>query len=335
MKSSRLVASALLACLCVGCGTSERQDGAIEVKVVVVTMFEIGSDSGDTAGEFQFWYERAKLKDRLPFAHAHDLYLNRKTGVLGMVTGEGTANSASAVMQLGLDPRLDLSHAYWLIAGVSGVDPEDASVGSAAWAEYVVDGDLAQEIDAREIPSDWPTGYLALDTDRPYESNKPKTTSESFRLNPALVDWAYQTTRAVELQDNAVLEKERAAYVGFPNAQKPPFVLKGDDLASSTYWHGKLLNDWANRWVKYWTDGKGNFVTSAMEDNGSIQALTYLDRTGKVNKDRVMVLRTASNYTMQPPGMTAAEHSGAPRWRTRRGSPPRSTAAYRVGARSW
>ena len=135
-------------------------------------------------------------------------------------------------MQLGLDPRFDLSHAYWLIAGISGVDPEDASVGSAAWAEYVVDGDLAQEIDAREIPSDWPTGYLALDTDRPFQSNKPKTTSESFRLNPALVDWAYQTTRAVELQDNAVLEKERAAYVGFPNAQKPPFVLKGDDLAA-------------------------------------------------------------------------------------------------------
>ena len=68
------------------------------------------------------------------------------------------------------------------------------------------------------------------------------------------------------------------------------------------------MNDWANRWVKYWTDGKGNFVTSAMEDTGSLQALTYLDRTGKVNKDRVMVLRTASNYTMQPPGMTAAEH---------------------------
>jgi purine nucleoside permease len=27
-----------------------------------------------------------------------------------------------------------------------------------------------------------------------------------------------------------------------------------------------------------------------------------------VNKDRVMVLRTASNYTMPPPGMSAAEH---------------------------
>ena len=45
-----------------------------------------------------------------------------------------------------------------------------------------------------------------------------------------------------------------------------------------------------------------------MEDTGTFQALTYLHPTHKVNKDRVMVLRTASNYTMPPPGMTAAEH---------------------------
>jgi purine nucleoside permease len=75
-----------------------------------------------------------------------------------------------------------------------------------------------------------------------------------------------------------------------------------------TFWHGKILNEWADRWVNYWTDGKGNFVTSAMEDTGTYQSLTYLHPTGKVNKDRVMVLRTASNYTTQPPGMGAAEH---------------------------
>ena len=85
-------------------------------------------------------------------------------------------------------------------------------------------------------------------------------------------------------------------------------MLKGDTLSASTFWHGKMLNEWANRWVEYWTDGKGQFVTSAMEDTGTFQSLTYLHPTGKVNKDRVMVLRTASNYTMPPPGMSAAEH---------------------------
>ena len=29
---------------------------------------------------------------------------------------------------------------------------------------------------------------------------------------------------------------------GYPNAQKPPFVLIGDSFASDSYWHGKLMN---------------------------------------------------------------------------------------------
>jgi purine nucleoside permease len=281
----------------------------IQVKVVVVTMFEIGADTGDTAGEFQLWYERQKLSRRFAFAHHHDLFLNEQTGVLGMVTGEGTANSATAVMELGMDPRFDLSHAYWLIAGIAGVDPEDASLGSAAWAEYVVDGDLAHEIDSREIPADWPTGYFPLESHRPYDPDAHIVSeSQVFRLDPALVDWAYQLTRHIDLGDSEPLRRSRARYKGYPNAQKPPFVLKGDDLASMTFWHGKLLNDWANRWVAYWTNGSGNYVMTDMEDTGTLLALTYLHRIGRVDKQRVLVLRTASNYSMPPPGVTAAEN---------------------------
>src|SRR4029450_7327522 len=174
----------------------------VEVKVVVVTMFEIGADSGDAAGEFQLWHERQKLDEKFSFAHHHDLYLNRETGVLGMVTGMGTANSATAVMALGLDPRFDLAKSYWLIAGIAGVDPADASIGSAAWAEYLVDGDLAHEIDARELPADWPTGYFARGTRKPYDPKKPEPTGEMFRLNPKLTEWAYQRTRSIKLKDS-------------------------------------------------------------------------------------------------------------------------------------
>ncbi|MBB6095541.1 purine nucleoside permease [Povalibacter uvarum] len=283
----------------------------IEIKVVVVTMFEIGKDTGDTAGEFQLWHDRQKLDEKLKFAHHHDLYLNRKTGVLGMVTGMGTANSATAVMALALDPRFDLSKAYWLVAGIAGVDPEDAPIGSAAWAEYLVDGDLAHEIDAREIPKDWKTGYWPLFSAGPYDPKRPGGNGEVFRLNPDLTEWAYQLTRNVKLKDNEGLQKTRAKFKDHANAQKPPFVLKGDNLAGMTFWHGKLLNEWANDWTKFWTGGKGNFVTSAMEDTGSYLSLSYVHPTGKVDKERMMVLRTASNYTMPPPGVTAAQHMKA------------------------
>ena len=86
----------------------------------------------------------------MPFPQGqHDLFLNEATGELGVVTGVGQLNAATAIMALGLDQRFDLSQAYWLIAGIAGIDPEDASIGSVAWSAYLVDGDLGHQIDAR------------------------------------------------------------------------------------------------------------------------------------------------------------------------------------------
>jgi purine nucleoside permease len=312
--SARLITSFAAALLLAACAKTAAPPAAeaaakpIEIRAVIVNMFEIGEDAGDTAGEFQLWKERQKLTEKLPFAHHHDLYLNPETGVLGMVTGMGSINSASAVMQLGMDPRFDLSKAYWLVAGIAGIDPEDASIGSAAWAEWLVDGDLSYEIDPREMPKGWSTGYLPLESQQPYDPKRPADHGEVFQLNTALVDWAWQKTKDIALPDNAELQKERARYKGFPNAQKPPFVLKGDNLAAMTFWHGKMLNDWAEKWVKYWTQDKGEFVTSAMEETGTFTSINYLSPTGKVDRNRVLVLRTGSNYTMQPPGQSAAEH---------------------------
>ena len=263
----------------------------IPVKVVVVTMFETGEDSGDKAGEFQRWNERQKLDTVFPAPHMHhDIHFNADTGVMGIVTGMGTANSAASVMALGLDPRFDLSKAYWLVAGISGFDPADASLGSVAWAEYLVDGDLAHEIDSREIPEDWDTGYFPLFSQGPGDPERLSySLGEMFQLNPELTNWAYNFTREMELPDHPTLEATRKLYVKHPVGQKKPFVLKGDQLAAMTFWHGKVMNDWANEWTDYWTQGKGEFVSSAMEDTGTYQSLTYLHNAGKVDKNRVMV----------------------------------------------
>ena len=134
----------------------ESSEASIEIKMVVVTMFEMGADEGDKPGEFQLWKAGQKLDTCLPFAVSHhDICINTETGVMGIVTGMGTAKAATAIMALGLDPRFDLTHAYWLVAGIAGFDPADASIGSAAWATWLIDGDLAHQIDAREIPDTW------------------------------------------------------------------------------------------------------------------------------------------------------------------------------------
>src|SRR5579864_5918005 len=66
----------------------------IPIKVVVVAMFERGEDTGDIPGEYQFWVEREHLDQifELPVAY-HHVRLN-KDGVLGILTGVGTAKAA-------------------------------------------------------------------------------------------------------------------------------------------------------------------------------------------------------------------------------------------------
>jgi len=280
----------------------------IPIKVVVVTMFERGEDVGDATGEFQLWVEREHLDQVLPLAAGyHHVRLNGD-GVLGMLTGVGTAKAAASVMALGTDPRFDLSKAYWIVAGIGGGDPADVSLGSAVWADHVIDSDLGYEIDAREIPKDWPTGRVPLRKATPYEQPAfPNADDPIFTLDPQLVGWALQLTKDVPLPDSDSLHASRIRFTSYPNAMRPPFVTRGDALSGSTFWHGKLMDEWANSWVRYFTGGKGNFMVSAMEDTGTLQALTFLNHAGRVDLRRVLVLRTVSNYDQEAPGVTAAE----------------------------
>ena len=280
----------------------------IHIKVVVVTMFERGEDTGDTPGEFQLWVEREHLDEIVAVpAGYHHVRLNRD-GVLGMVTGVGTAKAAASVMALGLDPRFDFSKAYWIIAGIGGGDPADVSLGSAVWADHVIDGDLSFEVDARQIPQSWPTGYVPLRKATPYEQPvASEGYGEVYTLNSALVGWALGLTQNMPVPDSEKLRTFRARFKGFPNALRPPFVTRGDTLSASTFWHGSKMDEWANEWTRYYTGGKGNYMIAAMEDSGTLQALTFLNHAGRVDLQRVLVLRTVSNYDREAPGTTATE----------------------------
>ncbi len=197
-----------------------------------------------------------------------------------------------------------------MVAGIAGIDPAIGSLGSAVWSDYIVDGDLAHEIDAREIPKDWKTGYVPLGKSTPYE--QPRTArfgddGNVYHLNPALVDWAYRADEGHQAGGHAEAIAERRQQFEGAAAKRPPFVLRGGNLSASTFWHGKLMNQWARDWVKYQTDGKGTYAVCGMEDTGTLQSLTWLASAGKVDINRVLVLRTASNYDQQRPGETAAE----------------------------
>lgn len=313
----------------------------IPVKVVVVANFEPGNDIGDAPGEFQFWAEREHLDQVILIKGALHPLRRNADGLYGMVwgsTGTLMGGAAEQLMALLLDPRFDFTHTYWLFTGISGVDPEQASVGSAAWARWVVEGDTLREFDDREIPKSWPYGLFAIGAKAPNELPSDPNSfggetdagrlSVVLKLNQGLARWAFDMTKDVKIPDTPELRKARAAWKGYPNAQKPPFVLMGETMGALRYWHGAMRTQWARDWVRMWTHGEGRFVMTNMESQSLAGAMLVASKQGLVDLDRMMVLRTASNPSMPPPGVSATATVGdeGP------GQVAAYEANYRVGA---
>lgn len=304
----------------------------IRPKVLVVATFEVGADTGDTPGEFQFWAERQQLTESIVVPGLdHPVMFNPTTGVYGVVSGT-TVRAGLQIQALGLDSRFDLSRSYWLVNGIAGVSPLVAAEGSAAWARYVVDGDIAYEIDTREAPADWPYGIMALGNKTPLQKPvipdwAPKPMA--WEINPALVAWAYGKTKDMTLADSPEAKAHRALYAAdFPAVAKGPVVLLGESFGSCRYWHGAAMQKWADDWTSTYTDGRGVCAMSNMEDHGIANALARLGALGKVDFRRVLFLRTGSNFSMPPKGESAAASMVA----EYQGMVPALEAAYSVGS---
>jgi purine nucleoside permease len=310
------------ACLLLARGAPAQQTGDITagshtpIRVVVVTTFNTGDNNTYPVkglGEFKNWADKFPLPEVLPFPQGYaDLHYNPDLHVLGLIAGEGPTHMAASITALANDSRFDFSHAYWLLAGIAGIDPNAGPAGSASWANFIVDGDLAYEIDAREIPPGWSTGYIPLGRISPYQLPRPHASSLNgvnlFPLNAGLANWAYQISNAkVTLPDDSNLQALRAEYTNYPLTQSPPKILRGTTLAAGTFWIGALLNTWAENWVTYWTEGKGTFVMTSEEDAGYMQALTFLNQAHTIDLTRVMDLRGGSDFDLPPAGQTPAE----------------------------
>jgi purine nucleoside permease len=327
MKFMHLIRQLLILSLCaVGLNAAD----LIRPKVIVVATFEEGADTGDKPGEFQFWVEREKLTHTLVVPGLDHPVRYNDDGVYGVLSGT-TVRSGLQIQALGFDPRFDLTQTYWLVNGIAGVNPHVATEGSAAWAQFVIDGDIAYEIDTAEAPKEWPYGIMALGNKTPLTppvipdwAPKPM----AWALNPGLVQWAYDLTKGVELYDDDTARKHRALYTGFPAALAPPRVMIGDSFGSCRYWHGARMQQWADDWTKLYTKGEGLCAMTNMEDHGIANALTRLDALKKVDFSRVLFLRTGSNFSMPPAGQIAAESMVE----EYQGMIPALEAAWRVGS---
>ena len=97
----------------------------------------------------------------------------------------------------------------------------------------------------------------------------------AYPLNRGLAQWAFDMTRTVVIPDTPELAKQREAWKGYPNAQRPPSVLLGETLGPGPYWHGPRRTQWARDCVKLWTRGQGIFVMTNMESQTAARLMDY------------------------------------------------------------
>jgi purine nucleoside permease len=317
----------------------------IQPRVIVITTYEVGQDRGDVPGELQFWVERKNLDQAVTVPGIEHPLLTDGSGLYAMVSGT-TSRSAIAMMTLAMDPRFDLRHTYFLLAGIAGADPAHMSIGSAAWIQWAVDGDPGYEIDNRETPASWPYGIVALGATQPgqppphLDSTPAAGVSEdsaggvgrvAYRINPSLVAWAYELTKNVALPDNSALAAWRGKFTGSPAAQKPPGVIEGASLGTDKFWHGPIMNKWGEDWVNMYTRNAAPMVMSDCEDQGVCLAMAQLARLHRVDFQRLLILRTASNYTVPAPGVMP-DKSLFDNLANSPGYVPSLEADYRVGS---
>lgn len=318
-------------------------------KVVVVAYFEIGADTGDRPGELQFWVERDHLDRSIDVpGMSRPVRANADGTEIAIAVGPGNIAPAVNLMALGSNPRFDLRQSHWLINGIAGISPADGTIGSAVWTDFVINGDLAKEVDPREMPAAWPDGFVSLDGATPtdpkgganWEDDVRQWTGSDaranrrgnvIRLNSDLLRWAYEQTKSTALPETSEMRALRERYTGFAGTASGPRVQMGANLATEIFWHGARMDAWAHRWVAFETDGVAHLGTTAMNDTGALLALHALTLQGKVDWNRVLLLRTASNFDQPPPGVTAAENLAQEKHGSYAAYLPSLEAAYTAG----
>jgi purine nucleoside permease len=226
-------------------------------------------------------------------------------------------NAALSIAALVASPDFDLSKTYFLIAGIGGINPKVGTLGSVILAHYVVQVDLQYELDAREMPPSWSTGYFAQRSLGPNKPPKSFYGTEVFELNRNLRNVAVMFALNASLTDSEPVMQHRGLYLDTPDgmykaATASPSVIEADVSSSNVYFHGKLLSEAFSNTCKTFTNGAANYGITEQEDSGILAALLRGAAQNKVDFSRIILMRTASNFD-QPPARHALViplHSG-------------------------
>ncbi|KAK7633668.1 purine nucleoside permease-domain-containing protein [Phyllosticta paracitricarpa] len=220
-------------------------------------------------------------------------------------------NAAVTLTSLVRSELFDLRQTYFLIAGIGGINPEIGTTASVAFARFSIQVTLQYELDAREKPENFSTGYFPKNTNFPNQYPGSIYGTEVFEVNDALRQVAISFASKATLDDSAAAATYRANYAKsarFAAAANAPRILACDSATSDTYFSGTLLSEAFANYTKLITNGTGKYCTSEQEDNATLEALLRGAASGLIDFARIIIMRAASDFDFPPPGQSAFFH---------------------------
>ena len=167
------------------------------------------------------------------------------------------------------------------------------------FARYAVAVALQYEIDAREKPADWNTGYFPQGSSSPTEYPAELYGTEVFEVNDDLRQIAMSFARNATLNDTVDAQSYRAKYAStetYALGSQGPSVVGCDTATSDVYFTGALLGDAFENTTSLWTNGSGVYCTTQQEDNATLEALLRAATNKLIDFSRIIIMRTASDF---------------------------------------
>ena len=225
-----------------------------------------------------------------------------------VTTGMAQVNAATSISALVFSPLLNLTKTYWVLAGIAGIDPSRGTIGSAGWARFAISFGLQMELDGREIPANWTSGYFAIDSHGPDDPlpRLGRYGTELLELNGDLLAAALALSRGVSLAHGGAPAAAYRALYSDAAARGLPSVIECDSSTSDTWIGGTLLGERARDWARLVSEGRATYCTIAQEDVAVIEALKRGTAAGRTDVNRAALLRAASDFDRPPPGVSSA-----------------------------
>lgn len=278
-----------------------RNNGPIKPKVFIINAFTPEAESFYAVHDFNLLAHNITIPGFSPkFPEAH---CTANGEICQATTGESEINAASTVSALLYSRVFDLTRTYFFVAGIAGVNPTRATLGSATFARFEVQVALQYEFDIRDIGANFSTGYIPYGAKVPAQYPEAIYGTEVFELNEALRSRAMHFAKDVKLNDSTTAAAFRKRYPHAP-ANQPPSIVACDGATSDNFYSGPTLGDAFDNFTSLITNGTGKYCATAQEDSAILEALLRGAKAGLADFGRVVVMRTAANFDRPPPGLS-------------------------------